>query len=81
MWGIFNEGKRLLAVLLCEIRPVLVCFRYVSFKVLVERFEDTGIEVEIEFAVSDLPSVDLYREESSNRGSECAKSAVLRCIF
>ena len=42
--------------------------------------ENLLIEIEVEFAVSNLPSADVHWEEGVDRGSVGAKPATLRCV-
>ena len=64
-----------------ECRPVLFRLGDVRVEIFIELLQDRFIQVEIEFAVANLPSADIHREQCADRHAESAVTTALRGVF
>src|SRR6516225_5663612 len=73
---------RLLPMLLDQSRPVFLRLGDIPFEVLIERFQNGLVEVEIQFAVPDLPGINnIDGEQGVHRYAVRTEAAALRQVF
>jgi len=76
-----KELVELLGMFRDELWPVLLGLLDVLIEAFVECLYNLRIEVQIEFAIANLPGADIDRKERIESGSIGTEAAVLRRVF